>query len=98
MADIFSSLSKAFFHFCSMIIKECCVPCDFLNPVTHFEILFFMKLLIACKLLSQRLMICAVINSLVENSPSVKGQVFYTLLQLYIASIRQEKWVVLKND
>ena len=34
------------FHFSSMTIKVCCVPCDFLKPVTHFEILFSIKLLI----------------------------------------------------
>ena len=46
IADIFCSLPKAFFYFCSMTIKECCVPYDFPKPVKHFEILFSIKLLI----------------------------------------------------
>ena len=43
----------------------------------------------------QRLFIFAVINSVVFNSPPVKGQVFNIVVQL---KILQEKWILLKND
>ena len=59
MADIFSSLFMNFFHFSSMSIKECCLSCDFLKPVTHFEILLSIKLLIGLKItLSKTFGIC----------------------------------------
>ena len=81
MADIFSPLSKAFSHFSSMTIKECCVPCDFLKPVTQFAYDYvFHKIINLLVNYSQSVLICVVINSLVYNSPSVKGEVFYILL------------------
>lgn len=84
MTEIFSSLSKAFFgQFSSMTFKECCLPCDFLKPNTHFEIFFSIKLLICLQItLSLRLLICAMINALVYSSSSVEGQVFYIPVQL----------------
>ena len=33
IAETHSPLSITFFHFSNIIIKECCVPCDFLKQV-----------------------------------------------------------------
>ena len=33
---------KALFHFSSMVIKVCCVPCDFRNPVMCFDSFSYM--------------------------------------------------------
>ena len=37
---MYSPLSGTSLHFCNMIIKERCVPCDLRKPLTYFEFFF----------------------------------------------------------